>query len=311
MRIADQRNDAARLVRHLVKCALGGPDEARPEQQVLRRVAGDRELGEEDQLDAEALRFVDPPDDPVAVSGEIADDGVDLREAEPQFAPPSRKPSVPTVGILIDPRFNGPRGSANGGYTCGLLAAQVGEPAEITLRAPPPLARPLRFDGSRLWDGETLIAEARRTDEALTPPPVVSFKDAERASRAYPGFEEHAYPTCFVCGPARDDGLGLFTGPLDGDLLATPWVPKETARELVWAALDCPGAIAVGWSGRGEWLLGRMAGRVDDIPQIGERCVVTARAAGREGRKGFASTAAYGEDGRLLGVSSQTWIEPR
>jgi hypothetical protein len=217
------------------------------------------------------------------------------------------------VEIVIDPRFNGPPGSANGGYTCGLLAAQVGEPATITLRAPPPLATPLRFDGGRLWAGETLIADAERetNGSALVPPPPVSFDEASQASQRYPGLEEHAYPTCFVCGPAREDGLGLFTGPVSEDVLAAPWVPAETGRELVWAALDCPGAIAVGWSGRGEWLLGRMTGRVDGAPRIGERCVVTARPLGRDGRKGYAATAAYGEDGRLLGVARQVWIEPR
>jgi hypothetical protein len=215
------------------------------------------------------------------------------------------------VEILIDGRFNGPPDSANGGYTCGLLAEQVGEPAMITLRAPPPLETPLRFEAGRLWDGETLIAEATRADDGLAAPPPVAFDDATRASRHYPGHAEHAYPTCFVCGPARTDGLGLFTGPVSDDLVAAPWVPAETGRLLVWAALDCPGAIAVGWSGRGDWLLGRMAGRVDDVPRVGERCVITARPLGRDGRKGYAATAAYGEDGRLLGVARQVWIEPR
>ena len=110
------------------------PDEPRPQQQVLRRVPGDRELGEEEQIDAEALRVLDPRDDPLAVPREVADDRVDLREAEPQFAPPSRKPSLPGVEIVIDPRFNGPPHSANGGYTCGLLAAQVGEPRSRSWR---------------------------------------------------------------------------------------------------------------------------------------------------------------------------------
>jgi hypothetical protein len=311
MRIADKDDDPARRSRDLLQRPLGRPDEPRPQQQVLGRVPGDGELGEEEQIDAKALRLLDPRDDPLAVPREVADDRVDLREAEPQFAPPSRKPSLPGVEIVIDPRFNGPPHSANGGYTCGLLAAQVGEPVEITLRAPPPLATALRFDGERLWDGETLVAEAAANGTALIPPPPVPFGDAVRASEQYPGLEEHAYPTCFVCGPARRDGLRLFTGPVRDDLLAAPWVPTEIGRELVWAALDCPGAIAVGWSGRGEWLLGRMAGHVEDVPRVGERCVVTAQPLGREGRKGYATTAAYGEDGRLLGVAHQVWIEPR
>jgi hypothetical protein len=215
------------------------------------------------------------------------------------------------VEIVIDPRFNGPPGSANGGYTCGVLAAQIGEPAEITLRAPPPLARPLRFDGAQLWDGDTLVAEARRAELELDPPAPVSFEEAERASRDYPGFDEHAYPTCFVCGPARDDGLRLFTGRVHDGVFAAPWAPREISRELAWASLDCPGAIGVGWDGRGDWLLGRMHGRVDALPELGERCIVLAWAIGRDGRKGFAGTALFGEGGRLLGLARQTWIALR
>ena len=62
--------------------------------------------------------------------------------------------------LVIDRRFNGPPGSANGGYTCGLLATAAGlDAAEVTLRLPPPLARPLAFDGKRLLDGDALVAE--------------------------------------------------------------------------------------------------------------------------------------------------------
>ena len=45
--------------------------------------------------------------------------------------------------LVIDPRFNGPVGSANGGYTCGLVADFLDGTAEVTLRRPPPLGRPL------------------------------------------------------------------------------------------------------------------------------------------------------------------------
>jgi hypothetical protein len=213
------------------------------------------------------------------------------------------------VEVIIAPRFNGPPTSANGGYTCGVLAELVGEPAEITLRSPPPLETPMRFDGERLWDGETLVAEARRgeLDDDVRPP--VSFEAAELASRGYPGFEQHDYPTCFVCGPARDDGLGIFTGAVDTTgVSAAPWiVPDDVSRVLAWAALDCPGAIGVGWDGRGDWLLGRMTGEVRVVPDPGERCVVVAWPLGRDGRKGFAGTALYRGD-ELLAHARQTWI---
>jgi hypothetical protein len=213
------------------------------------------------------------------------------------------------VEIVIDPRFNGPPHSANGGFTCGLLAERVGEPAEITLRSPPPLRRALQFDGERLTDDGTLVAEARRVEFELDVPEPVSYEDAERASTRYPGFDAHDYPTCFVCGPEREDGLRLFTGAVDGrDVFGAPWtVPPDVSRLLVWAALDCPGAIGVGWEGRGDWLLGRMTGEVLDVPRPGDRCVVVAWPLGRDGRKGFAGTAIFRGD-ELLARARQTWI---
>jgi hypothetical protein len=46
----------------------------------------------------------------------------------------------------IDRRFCGPRGSGNGGYTAGRLGALIGDPAEITLRRPPPLETEMRVE---------------------------------------------------------------------------------------------------------------------------------------------------------------------
>jgi len=212
------------------------------------------------------------------------------------------------VELIIAARYNGPPGSATGGYTCGLLAEQVGEPAEVTLRSPPPLDTPMRFDGMKLWDGETLVAEAHRAHVHVEVPEPVAFDVAERASLKYPGFQ-HDYATCFVCGPKRDDGLALFAGAVDGaSVFAAPWVvPDDVSRLLVWAALDCPGAIGVGWDGRGDWLLGRMAAEVHDVPEPGDRCVVVSWPIGHEGRKGYAGTALYRGD-ELLARARQTWI---
>jgi hypothetical protein len=216
------------------------------------------------------------------------------------------------VEIVIDPRFNGPAGSANGGVTCGLLAQEVGEPAEITLRSPPPLGRPLRFDGERLWDGDELVAEAVAAEVDLEIPGPVSLDDAVEAARGYAGFAEHAFPTCFVCGPARDDGLGVFAGPVaDDGLVASPWRPEQVSPELVWAALDCPGAFAVGIAGRGEVVLGRLAARVDRLPEPGEQCVVVGWPLGEDGRKLYAGTALYGAVGEPLARARATWIVPR
>ena len=216
--------------------------------------------------------------------------------------------------VRIDARYHGPPGSANGGYTCGLLAALVGEPAEITLRLPPPLDVDLSFADGRLLDGDRVVAEARHAesmDVDIQDPP--SFADAEQASRAYAGFEEHAFPSCFVCGPERAEGEGLriFAGPLGDGRVAAPWTPREPRRELVWAALDCPGAFAAGFSGRGEMLLGRLVGEVLRVPRAGERCVVLGWPLGEDGRKLYAGTAVFGEGGDLVGRARATWIVPR
>src|SRR5262245_15371189 len=112
--------------------------------------------------------------------------------------------------LVIDPRFNGPAGSANGGYTCGLIADFVDGIAEVTLRSPPPLGRPLGVDrdGDRIVvrDGDAVIAEAVEASFELTIPEPPSPEEATRASLGYPGFDEHAFPTCFVCGPDREAG---------------------------------------------------------------------------------------------------------
>jgi hypothetical protein len=218
--------------------------------------------------------------------------------------------------LVIDPRFNGPAGSANGGYTCGLVADFVDGIAEVTLRRPPPLGRPLSVerDSSRVFvrDGDAVVAEAVEAPLELAVPEPPTTEEAARASSRYPGFDEHAFPTCFVCGPDREagDGLRIFAGPLRDSLVAAPWTPTEVDRHVVWAALDCPGAIAVGFPDRGETLLGRFSASVEELPEVGEPCVVVGWPLGEEGRKLYAGTALYGEGGRRLARAKATWIVP-
>ena len=218
--------------------------------------------------------------------------------------------------ITIDGRFNGPEGSGNGGYTCGLIAGLFDGAVEVTLRRPPPLDRSLDVERESkrvlLRDGDALVAEAAPAGVDVEVPEVPSYEEAERASAGYPGFAEHAFPNCFVCGPEREagDGLRIFAGPLGDGRVASPWAPAEVAPELVWAALDCPGAIAVGYPERGETLLGRFAVEIEELPQVGERCVVVGWPLGEEGRKLYAGTALIGEDGRQLASARATWIVP-
>ena len=226
--------------------------------------------------------------------------------------------SEPT--IVVPRRFCGPAESGNGGYVCGRLAAFVdANVVEVTLRRPPPLDRPLQVVHEQqrvlLLDGELLVAEAAAAELDLEAPAAVSLADAMAASAGFVGFEEHAFPECFVCGPAREpgDGLRIFAGPVAGaaGAVAAPWVAREVATEIVWAAIDCPGAFAVGFSARGETVLGRMTARILRLPAEGERCISIGWPIGEDGRKLHAGTALFAEKGDLLALARQTWIVPR
>jgi hypothetical protein len=219
--------------------------------------------------------------------------------------------------LVIDPHYAGPPGSANGGYTCGLVASFLDGPAEVTLRRPPPLGRALRVqtgDGRvEVFDEDALVAEGVPTALELDVPEPVTLDEAEEAALRYPGFREHAFPDCFVCGPERapGDGLRIFAGRVgDRDVFASPWTPAESRPELVWAALDCPGAIAVGFPDRGETLLGRLAARIDRLPEAGEPHVVVAWPLGEDGRKLYAGTALLTASGEALARARAVWIAP-
>jgi hypothetical protein len=217
--------------------------------------------------------------------------------------------------IVLDSRFRGPAESANGGFTCGVMSAFVrSHGAEVTLRRPPPLDRPLiveqRRDGAVLFDGEQLVAEAVPAAVDVEPPRVVSVDEAREAERGYVGAEEHPFPTCFVCGPARDDGLGLRPARVgDEAVVAATWTPVDVSPELIWAALDCPGAFAVELGRRGTRVLGRLAVRITRSPARNQEHVVVGWPLASEGRKHGAGTALLDPEGRVLARGRATWID--
>jgi hypothetical protein len=220
--------------------------------------------------------------------------------------------------VTIDRRYRGPLDSANGGYAAGVLGSRVGSAAEVTLRLPPPLARPLelRRDGARLLllDGERLVAEAAPDDPELEAPAPPTVEEAAAASAGVGAFGPPQFAECFVCGVREDgSGLGIHPGPVPGrdGLVAATWVAHDVTPEVVWASIDCPGAYAVGEVGRGEPVLGRMTARLVRLPEEGERCVVVGWPLGEDGRKLHAGTALYGADGVVLAFARQVWILPR
>jgi len=218
--------------------------------------------------------------------------------------------------MIIPARFNGPAGSANGGYACGLVARLLDGPAEVTLRVPPPLGTTLSVvrDDDRIgvYAGATLVAEARPV-EPLGPAdavPPVPGPEAAEAARSYPGFSVHPFPTCYVCGPRRaaGDGLRIFPGPLPDGRTAAPFtVPADYSPATAWAALDCPGGWSVLSPGR-PYVLGRMAATVLAAPRPGDACVAVGRCDRAEGRKAHVSTSLYDPDGALLATARATWI---
>ncbi len=229
--------------------------------------------------------------------------------------------------VTIESRFRGPADSANGGYACGALARFLGtDPAEVTLRLPPPLDRPLTVETANgataaMRDGDALVAEAEMIDGfELDIPDPVGVEAAEGARRGSRLHHRHPFPGCFVCGPERwpGDGLGIVCGPIDSALVAAPWqvddsVPSENgavATEIVWAALDCPGGLAgMVVPDVGTCVLGRLAARIHHPIETGRTYVAIGWPIDHEGRKVHAGSAIFSAEGELLAQARATWIE--
>lgn len=225
---------------------------------------------------------------------------------------------------VIAAQYNGPDRSGNGGYVCGLMAAQLPSPGPHTsvLRLPPPLDTPLTWstvDGttSLLQEPDRLIgssANGRFDGEPLDCP---TTAQAESGLAAYRGFHGHPFDHCFTCGTARKpgDGLRLFTGPIDTSTVAAPWVPHDAfgaddghiSTPVMWAALDCPGGWAIDFVAT-PIVLGKMTAQVLRRPHVGENCLSVGRLLRVEGRKHFTNTALYSRGGELLGRAEQIWI---
>jgi len=232
--------------------------------------------------------------------------------------------------IVIPARFNGPPDSANGGYTCGLVAGLLdAEVAEVSLRAPPPLDSPLDVELGRgrvsLYDEDRLVAEGRAAELDLEPPEPVDPDAADAAARA--GYERwssrHPFPTCVICGPAREpgDGYRLFPGRLaDGELFAAAWTPDRSLAdadglvrpECVWGALDCPTSAPIANFGEGPpAVLARLTACVEAPVVAGRGHALVSWPLEVEGRKRHAGVALFDADGSLLARARALWIELR
>jgi hypothetical protein len=226
--------------------------------------------------------------------------------------------------IQIPSRFNGPRGSGNGGYAAGVVAGLFDGGAEVNLRSPVPLDTELqvvREDGTaRVLDGETLVADGRAAAIDLEPPPRVSLSEARQASERYKGSKEDMFSTCFVCGKSREDSFEVFAGKVENrELVATPWTPppwtadpsSHVRPEFIWAALDCPTYFATYMNdGNPVSFLVRFSLQTEASVPVDTEHIVVAWPIKTEGRKRQAGSALLSAAGETLAVASALLVEP-
>jgi hypothetical protein len=230
--------------------------------------------------------------------------------------------------VVIPARFNGPPRSGNGGYSCGTLGMLVGDSAEVTLRKPPPLDRPMVVEvegegDARQWkmlDGEAVVATARAAEPDVQCPDPPTLARARAAEFEYVGFDWHLFPTCFVCGPERaeGDGLRLFTGKVEGQpVVASVWTPTANLaaadgavdRNIVWSALDCPTYFGGRLNDYAKLaVLGRLTAKLLAPVQVGVRHVVVGWPIGQNGRKWEGGAALFTEQGMLCAYSRGLWV---
>jgi hypothetical protein len=225
--------------------------------------------------------------------------------------------------LAIPARFNGPPASGHGGYSAGLAASLVEGPAEVALRAPPPLETPLTVerDGDQvraLHEG-SVVLDARPVELDVDPPPAVPVGEAVAAeARSFFLSDLHPFPTCFACGPKRaeGDGLRLFAGLIEGrDVFAAAWTPAaEFAGDdgsidplFVWAALDCPSSAPT-MTGTTK-VLASLAVELRARVEVGEPHVIGSWLIGRDGRKHWSGVALWDAAGGVCAVGRALWIE--
>jgi hypothetical protein len=227
---------------------------------------------------------------------------------------------------VIAARFNGPPGSGNGGYTCGILGSLIGDTAEVTLRKPPTLDKTMTVrEGARglsLFDGETVVANGRAGTLEMEIPPVPS---EQQLLDAQAGFLEaradYGFTTCFVCGPdrAHGDGMRIFPARIAGqEIVGGHWTPgSDLAGEdgvvdtrVVWAALDCPTFFGASLRGSPKQsVLGRMTAQIHRPIHAEQTYTIIGWPIDRNGRRTTGGSAVFTADGDLCAESMGVWLE--
>jgi hypothetical protein len=228
--------------------------------------------------------------------------------------------------VPVDSRFDGVPGMVLGGYLAGRLASLVGPEAEVRLLRPTPSGRPLRLErietGAHALVAGEIVAEARPTSVAVEPPPAPTLEEAIAASASFTGHRQHAFPSCYACGPnrANGDGMRVFPGPAAGGFLAAPWIPRaahcdehgQASLESLWSALDCPALWALCHAEgppRGRFVVsGTLSVRVLAPVPCDEPQIITAWKTGESGRRLMAGVAIFSRQGVLRALGTQVAV---
>lgn len=225
--------------------------------------------------------------------------------------------------VTLDPRHNGPRGSANGGFASGTFASIVGSPARVVLRARVPLGVGLDVtrsadDSVTVTRGSRLIAEVTRLDRGVirgVPTFVPTVEEALAASLGTVGLERsHPLAHCWVCSRYRADGLGVEPGFLHGHpeaLVARFRAPGAgvVAEPLVWAALDCPSYPVHALHTGQVFVLGTQAVEMHRPVPAGADYAIVGWTEGGAGRKYRTASVLIDTKGEVLASSEAIWVE--
>jgi hypothetical protein len=234
--------------------------------------------------------------------------------------------------LVLDPRENGPRGYANGGFACGALAGFVpGGTAEVTLRAPIPVAVPLAVKsrlggGAELLErsvrGQQVLADAAPAEPFVAEPPYVPTDAETRAAWAAHPFRGLDLPLseCVVCGAERLDGLRICFGPVPGhpEMMASPFLVPEAycgdrrvlRTPAVWGALDCPSYPAEAVR-RGRFaLLGRLTAHLRRPIVAGEELIAVGWTES-VGNRSMRTASALLSGAEIVASARAVWVEAK
>jgi hypothetical protein len=224
--------------------------------------------------------------------------------------------------VTIEPFFEGPAGSGQGGWTSRQFAEHLDGPHSIALRHHVPLGEQLEVvygDSVQLLHGDVLIMEATPwvPDAVMTEP--VSIADAAEArSRFIPFLDDDISMTCFSCG-MQPGSMQVHGAALGDGRYATDWVVPEWATTslassgALWSALDCTAAFYVCGSD-GERMAYTVQYAVDQRREVapGERVAIVGWNGDYEpvwdGRKRGAASAAFDADGEVIALARSFWV---